>query len=177
MSPGEVAARPLLPSVRYHAAPGELSAGDLQLPWSSSAQAAADDAAQPVVIGRLARLLGAQVPGRLVTSAKSWLSHASVDRVAPILPWGAADEVRKVSPVDASASYLAHVRAAWNQRFPDAPLEQQDVVLTVPAALLPDDAGEGTWLKLSAAVTPPEADPEALRRKLGRDDPGGPIKL
>jgi molecular chaperone DnaK (HSP70) len=134
VSPGEVAARPLLPSVRYHAAPGELSAGDLQLPWSGSAHAAADDAAQPVVIGRLARLLGAQVPGRLVTSAKSWLSHASVDRVAPILPWGAADEVRKVSPVEASASYLAHVRAAWNQRFPDAPLEQQDVVLTVPAS-------------------------------------------
>jgi hypothetical protein len=52
-----------------------------------------------------------------------------------------------------------------------------DEAFTVPAALLPDDAGEGTWLKLSAAVTPPEADPEALRRKLGSDDPGGPIKL
>ncbi|MFM0529803.1 hsp70 family protein [Paraburkholderia strydomiana] len=158
VSPGEVAARPLLPSVRYHPAQGELSAGDLQLPWSdgesvssrdadrragrSASQHANDtatlpsdgDHAQPVVIGRLARLLGAQVPGRLVTSAKSWLSHASVDRVAPILPWGAADDVHKVSPVEASASYLAHVRAAWNQRFPDAPLERQDVVLTVPAS-------------------------------------------
>jgi molecular chaperone DnaK (HSP70) len=133
VSPGEVAARPLLPSVRYHAAAGELSAGDLQLPWSTADRAAADGA-PPVVIGQLARVLGAQVPGRLVASAKSWLSHASVDRVAPILPWGAADDVRKVSPVDASASYLAHVRAAWNQRFPDAPLEQQDVVLTVPAS-------------------------------------------
>jgi molecular chaperone DnaK (HSP70) len=138
VSPGEVAARPLLPSVRYHAAEGELSAGDLRLPWSvkGHGDAVVDGAAasQSVVIGRLARLLGAQVPGRLVASAKSWLSHASVDRVAPILPWGAADDVRKVSPVDASASYLAHVRAAWNQRFPDAPLEQQDVVLTVPAS-------------------------------------------
>jgi hypothetical protein len=57
-----------------------------------------------------------------------------VDRVAPILPWGAADDVRKVSPVEASASYLAHVRAAWNQRFAHAPLEAQDVVLTVPAS-------------------------------------------
>ncbi|MFT4069368.1 Hsp70 family protein [Paraburkholderia sp.] len=133
VSPGEVAARPLLPSVRYHAADGELSAADLQLPWSSTTARASVDA-PPVVVGRLARLLGAQVPGRLVASAKSWLSHASVDRVAPILPWGAPDEVRKVSPVDASASYLAHVRAAWNQRFPDAPLEQQDVVLTVPAS-------------------------------------------
>jgi hypothetical protein len=48
---------------------------------------------------------------------------------------------------------------------------------TVPAALLPDDAREGSWLALSATVTPPQADPDALRRKLGRDDPGGPIKL
>ncbi|MFM0318340.1 hsp70 family protein [Paraburkholderia nemoris] len=138
VSLGEVAARPLLPSVRYHAAPGELSAGDLQLPWRAT-DTTVDRAAEsqqdpPVVIGRLARALGGQVPGRLVASAKSWLSHASVDRVAPILPWGAADDVRKVSPVEASASYLAHVRAAWNQRFPDAPLEAQDVVLTVPAS-------------------------------------------
>ncbi|WP_035545648.1 Hsp70 family protein, partial [Burkholderia sp. 9120] len=121
------------PSVRYHAAEGELAAGDVQLPWSS-VERAADASEPPVVIGRLARVLGAQVPGRLVASAKSWLSHASVDRVAPILPWGAADDVRKVSPVEASASYLAHVRSAWNQRYPDAPLEQQDVVLTVPAS-------------------------------------------
>ena len=134
VSPGEVAARPLLPSVRYHAAPGELSAGDLQLAWSKPDRSNAGPDAQPVVVGRLARLLGAQVPGRLVASAKSWLSHASVDRVAPILPWGAPDDVRKVSPVEASASYLTHVRAAWNQRFPEAPLEQQDVVLTVPAS-------------------------------------------
>ncbi|WP_176058378.1 Hsp70 family protein [Paraburkholderia sp. BCC1876] len=133
VSPGEVAARPLLPSVRYHAAEGELAAGDVQLPWSS-VERSADASTPPVVIGRLARVLGAQVPGRLVASAKSWLSHASVDRVAPILPWGAADDVRKVSPVEASASYLAHVRSAWNQRYPDAPLEQQDVVLTVPAS-------------------------------------------
>ena len=48
---------------------------------------------------------------------------------------------------------------------------------TVPTALLPDGAGEGTWLQLTATVTPPQADPDALRRKLGRDDPGGPIKL
>ncbi|WP_183081273.1 Hsp70 family protein [Paraburkholderia fungorum] len=140
VSLGEVAARPLLPSVRYHAAPGELSAGDLPLPWraadgsDSSTPGRMDEAGQAVVIGRLARALGGQVPGRLVASAKSWLSHASVDRVAPILPWGAADDVRKVSPVEASASYLAHVRAAWNQRFAHAPLEAQDVVLTVPAS-------------------------------------------
>jgi hypothetical protein len=84
--------------------------------------------------GRFALELGAQVPGRLVASAKSWLSHASVDRMAPILPWGAEASCRKVSPVAASASYLAHVRAAWLHRFPQAPLEQQQVILTVPAS-------------------------------------------
>lgn len=130
ISPGEVATRPLLPSVRYHAAPGELNAGDLQLPWQHAVSAGASRN----VFGRLAATLGAQVPGRLVASAKSWLSHASVDRTAPILPWGADDEVGKISPVAASASYLGYVRAAWNHRFPQARLEEQDVVLTVPAS-------------------------------------------
>ncbi len=130
VGPGELAARPLLPSARYHPATGELAAGELQLPWPAAAQ----DDKTPAVIGSLARDLGARVPGRLVASAKSWLSHAGVDRTAPILPWGAGDDVPRVSPVVASASYLAHVRAAWNARFPDAPLERQDIVLTVPAS-------------------------------------------
>ncbi|KUZ27289.1 Hsp70 family protein [Burkholderia territorii] len=152
VGPGAVAAQPLLPSVRYHPAAGELAAEALRLPWqaagardaaarsggggeggSAGRDGGADDAPPPV-IGRYARTLGAQVPGRLVTSAKSWLSHASVDRLAAILPWGAAEGVDKVSPVDASASYLAHVRAAWDARFPDAPLAKQDVILTVPAS-------------------------------------------
>lgn len=127
---GEVGARSLLPSVRYHPAAGELNPGDLQLPW----QRTVSHGPPAPIIGQLARTLGAQVPGRLVASAKSWLSHAAVDRLAPILPWGAPDDVVKVSPVEASASYLSHVRAAWNTRFPDAPLEEQDVVLTVPAS-------------------------------------------
>jgi molecular chaperone DnaK (HSP70) len=150
---GEVAARPLLPSVRFHPAAGELSPGDLQLPWPAEAGGgkvgdtagdgeSADDGddgdpgegAQLALTGRFALELGAQVPGRLVASAKSWLSHASVDRMAPILPWGAEAAVVRVSPVAASASYLAHVRAAWGHRFPQAPLEQQQVILTVPAS-------------------------------------------
>ncbi|WP_321936550.1 Hsp70 family protein [Paraburkholderia sp. J8-2] len=136
---GEVGAEKMLPSARYHPAAGELAAGDLRLPWSAPSQS--DDA----VVGRLARTLGAQVPGRLVASAKSWLSHAAVDRLAPILPWGAPDDVAKVSPVAASASYLAHVRAAWNHRFPHAPLEDQDVVLTVPASF--DDGARALTLE------------------------------
>ena len=126
---GEVMAQPLLPSVRYQAAPGELGDAWLQ-PWPP--QGATDEA--PAVIGRWARDLGAAVPGRLVASAKSWLSHTGVDRSAPILPWGAAEDVAKVSPLAASASYLAHVKAAWDQAYPDAPLAHQTVVLTVPAS-------------------------------------------
>ncbi|NHZ43275.1 Hsp70 family protein [Massilia aquatica] len=129
VAPGQVAALPLLPSVRYHPADGELPAADMQLPWPPDAAEA-----QPVVFGQLARRLGAQVPGRMVASAKSWLSHTAVDRMAPILPWGAAPDVAKVSPVAASASYLAYLRAAWNSQFPAHPLEQQDLILTVPAS-------------------------------------------
>ncbi|KKO63052.1 Chaperone protein DnaK [Janthinobacterium sp. KBS0711] len=130
VAPGEVGARPLLPSLRYHPAAGELAAGDLQLPWPQQDVAGVESA----VLGALARQLGAQVPGRLVSSAKSWLSHANVDRQAPILPWGADSDVAKVSPVAASASYLAYVRAAWNHRFPGSPLEDQELVLTIPAS-------------------------------------------
>ena len=127
---GEVAGAPLLPSNRYHPAEGELAPGELQLPWLQ------DDVAgvAQVAVGRLARTLGAATPGRLVASAKSWLSHPGVDRMAAILPWGAEPEVPKVSPVAASASYLAHLRANWHTRFPAHPLDQQELVLTVPAS-------------------------------------------
>ncbi|QPK63121.1 hsp70 family protein [Methylomonas sp. LL1] len=120
---GAVAARPLLPSVRYHPAGGELSddAGFLTT----------EDGA---ILGEAARVLGAKTQGRLVTSAKSWLSHPSVDHGAAILPWGSDESVFKVSPLEASASYLRHVRTVWEQRFPDALLGNQNVVITVPAS-------------------------------------------
>jgi molecular chaperone DnaK (HSP70) len=130
VAPGEVAGAPLLPSMRYHTAEGELAPGELQLPWTAPDVAGVER----VAVGRLARLLGAGTPGRLVASAKSWLSHQGVDRMAPILPWGADGDVAKVSPVAASASYLAHLRAAWNRCFPKQPLERQQIVLTVPAS-------------------------------------------
>lgn len=130
IKPGEVAARALLPSARYHAAPDELADTDTALPWPATE---APSGYRPIV-GELARLLGTKSRGRLIVSAKSWLSHAAADRTAAILPWGAPEEVAKVSPVEASASYLRHVRAAWNSQHPDAPLEQQDVVVTVPAS-------------------------------------------
>jgi hypothetical protein len=49
---------------------------------------------------------------------------------------------------------------------------------TIPARLLPRNAREGSWIRLSIGVVPaPASDAAALRRKLARGDPGGPIKL
>jgi hypothetical protein len=143
VAPGEISARPLLPSLRYHASDEELRESDTVLPWTQPSSVPRPR----VVVGQLARVLGNKTPARLVSSAKSWLSHAQVDRTAPILPWGAPEEVSKVSPVEASASYLTHVRDAWNARFASSPIESQEVILTVPASF---DEGARA-LTLSAA--------------------------
>jgi len=125
VAPGAVGELPLLPSAIYLPAEGELAEGSTRLPWNE---------APPFVVGELARRLGAQVPGRLVASAKSWLSYAGVDRRAEILPWGAGEDAVRISPVEASARILAHLRAAWDFKHPEAPLTEQEVVLTVPAS-------------------------------------------
>jgi hypothetical protein len=125
VNPNEVADRTLLPSFLY--VPGELDfpAGSLALPWDPDPQ---------FVIGELARKRGAENPSRLVASAKSWLSHAAVNRTEPILPWEAPEEVAKISPVDASARYLRYLRTIWDMQHEGAALAQQDVLLTVPAS-------------------------------------------
>jgi hypothetical protein len=49
---------------------------------------------------------------------------------------------------------------------------------TVPATLLPAGAKAGSWLSLSLRVVPaPPSRADAIRKKLARDDDGGPIKL
>jgi molecular chaperone DnaK (HSP70) len=123
--PGEVAPQSLLPSFLYLPAEVELPAGALALPW---------DGDRRYAVGVFAREQGANVPARLVSSAKSWLSNAGIDRRSAVLPWGAPDEVPKLSPLDASARYLAHLREAWDAAHPDAPLAAQELVVTVPAS-------------------------------------------
>ena len=129
LGPGEVGERSVLPSFLYLPLPKEFTAGALDLPWSKAGDR---------LVGTFARDHGAKVPGRLVGSAKSWLSHAGVDPKSPVLPWAAPDEVAKVSPVDASTAYLAHLRDAWNYGVAGKnaadKLEKQDVILTVPAS-------------------------------------------
>ncbi len=167
VAPGQVAARPLLPSVRYHPASGELSEADLAFP-------SGEPSAKTAVIGEAARLLGAKTKGRFVTSAKSWLSHPSVDHSADILPWGSSDDVGKVSPIVASASYLSHIRTVWGYQFPNAPLEHQDIVVTVPASF--DEAARSLTLEAARLAGLPNVrlleEPQAvcydwLRRHAG----------
>jgi molecular chaperone DnaK (HSP70) len=137
---GQVEARETLPSFQYQPASGELPPEALKLPWS---QPAPDYA-----VGFFARDHGAMVPGRLITSAKSWLCHSGVDRTAALLPWQGAADVTRLSPVEASARYLRHIRAAWDARFPHEPLAQQDFVLTLPASF--DEVARELTVKAAA---------------------------
>lgn len=123
--PGQAGAQPLLPSALYLPAAGEMAAGAARLPWGESPD---------WIVGEFARWQGGRVPGRLVSSAKSWLCHPGVDRTAPILPWGAPADVTKLSPTAASTALLAHLRAAWDTAHPGQPLSSQEVVITVPAS-------------------------------------------
>ncbi|ELA9845422.1 hsp70 family protein [Vibrio parahaemolyticus] len=160
IGPGEVVRKPLLPSFRYHPAVGQISPSDLTLPWDN--EPVAGDI-NNVIVGEWARELGAKVEGRQVSSAKSWLSHQAVDRNSDILPWAGAQDVDKVSPVIASASYLNHIRQAWNYRHPSNKLEDQDVVVTVPASFdetarkLTLEAAELAGLKKIVLLEEPQA--------------------
>lgn len=138
--PGECKERELLPSFLYLPGPHDLPAGSVSLPWDSRINFA---------VGEFARNHGARVPGRLVTSAKSWLCHAGVDRSAAILPWNAPPDVPRISPVEASARYLRHMVASWNHHVPagkeEDRLEKQAIVLTVPASF--DDVARNLTLE------------------------------
>ncbi len=125
VAPGQVEARETLPSFFYESSNAEFSDTDLQLPWGNGSS---------WCVGVLARDHGTQVPGRQITSAKSWLCHSGVDRTAAILPWQGSDDVTRLSPVDVSSRYLAHIVGCWDARFPDSPLAEQTVVLTIPAS-------------------------------------------
>jgi hypothetical protein len=129
VQPGSVQERPLLPSFLYLPGPNELPAGSLKLPWAPE---------RDYAVGEFARNFGSQVPTRLVSSAKSWLCHAGIDRRSPVLPWKAPENARRVSPLEAATLYLKHLCEAWNAQVAkdvaENRLERQDIILTVPAS-------------------------------------------
>lgn len=125
VNPGEARMEPLLPSAIYLADEKDFPPGALVLPWETE---------PGFVVGTLALVRGVERPGRLLTSAKSWLSHGGVDRTAELLPVNAQAGVRKLSPLDASRRYLEHIRQAWDHEHAEAPLAAQRVLVTVPAS-------------------------------------------
>jgi hypothetical protein len=125
VQPDQAAVRPLLPSFGYLPGEGEFPEGVGQLPWGPSSRP---------WVGEVARTLGARVPGRMISSAKSWLAHPKADPAAPLLPWQAPEGQIRISAVDASASYLSHMVDAWHQAHPGAKLSEQHVVITIPAS-------------------------------------------
>jgi hypothetical protein len=130
-APGTIEELPLLPSFLYLPHADELAPGENNLPWQQSAEELTG------VAGEMARSRGATTPIRLVSSAKSWLSHPGVDRRSALLPNDAPEEVTRVSPLEASTRYLSHLRKAWEQAHPDAPFGEQAVTVTIPASFDP----------------------------------------
>ncbi len=131
--PGSIEKQDFLPSSILIPGENDTPSQSLVLPWDSHSTRA---------IGEYARNRGAEIPHRLIASAKSWLCHALVDRNKPILPWEGPDEHLKLSPVAASAAILHHIRDAWNYEMARTPsgfdeqlrLENQEILLTVPAS-------------------------------------------
>ncbi len=127
-SPGEIREYKLLPSFIYLPTAKEKEGGGLVMPWDPFGER---------VVGKWARIRGAEVPGRLIASAKSWLCHKGIDRTAPILPLDAAEDVQKLSPIVATATFLRHFKAAWNHKMGKEAglnLEDQKVYITIPAS-------------------------------------------
>jgi molecular chaperone DnaK (HSP70) len=121
--PDEVREEPLLPSFLYIEESGPIA-------------------------GVLAQRKGLDNAGRLVSSAKSWLSYAQADRNAPILPAAAPEGVQKLSPVDASRYYLQHLKDSWNDKHPAQPFDKHEVLVTVPASF--DEVARELTLKAAA---------------------------
>jgi len=126
---GVVENRKLLPSFIFQPAPHEISDGRIALPW---------DAGNQRIVGEYARQRGAEVPQRLISSSKSWLSNTMIDRNEPVLPWDAPEDIPKLSPVESSSLILQHIRDAWNYQMASGDdnlkIEHQEIYLTVPAS-------------------------------------------
>ncbi len=127
-APGTVESLPQLGSFIYQPHEHEMSPSARILPWSDEPQA---------LVGAIARQLGSKTPIRLIASAKSWLCHGGVNRRDAFLPAGSPDDVSKLSPLQASELYLEHLQNAWNHQFPQYPLAEQDVTITIPASFDP----------------------------------------
>ena len=108
-------------------------------------------------VGRFARARAAEVPGRVIHSAKSWLVHHAADRRAKFLPLGSGEisSSEQLSPVEALSTLLQKLAASWNCLHPHAPLSDQDLAITVPASF--DPAAQQLTLEAARGAGFPES--------------------
>lgn len=126
---GTVEKREILPSFILMHEKNDDRDEALNLPWDNETH---------YVVGEHARDRGAEIPGRLISSSKSWLCNTMIDRNKPVLPWGGENKEAKLSPVEASAAILRHIRDAWNNIIAGDDekllIQNQEIFLTVPAS-------------------------------------------
>ena len=129
VGPGSLGTNEILPSFVLLPGPHDVPKGGLKVPW---------DKKSSLAVGEFARDRGAELPLRLIASSKSWLCHSGVDRNKAILPWEGPKDRAKLSPVEASAAILRHIKEAWDYEMAKDDdrlrLENQEVFLTVPAS-------------------------------------------
>lgn len=94
------------------------------------------------VAGWWAQLQLQHHPERVVSSSKSWFTHAAVDRTAKLLPQGESTltEAQKLSPVEAAAILLKYLKDAWNKQPGLPEFNDQSITITVPASF--DEAAQ-----------------------------------
>lgn len=105
-------------------------------------------------IGFFARDRGAEIPTRLISSAKSWLCHGAIDRREKILPLEMEDHHLKMSPFEALAELLKHIKKSWDFKMENAPFALQQIFVTVPASF--DPSARQLVLEAAASVGYPE---------------------
>lgn len=151
---GSQGEEPFLPSFVYFPLPEELKSGCTQLEWAPK---------QDYCEGVFARDRGAEIPSRLIASAKSWLCHSGIDRRAKILPISTEAEMEKMSPLEACSAFLRHLADAWSYKMVDAPFNQQQILITVPASFDPSarqlvqEAAEKANYPVSILIEEPQA--------------------
>lgn len=116
-----------LPSFIYFPLTEELKAKQAAISWDPSSSFG---------VGAFARDRGAELPSRLIASAKSWLCHGGIDRREALLPYASEDVEHKMSPLDVCSELLRHLREAWDTKMDDHFVDQQ-ILITVPASFDP----------------------------------------
>ncbi|MBF0204425.1 MAG: Hsp70 family protein, partial [Desulfamplus sp.] len=120
---GVIDKRDVLPSFLYIKDGHEISSESLKLPWSDTNTHASEElgsseeifeSERTIAVGEFARDRGSEVPHKLISSSKSWLCNQVVDRESKILPWETTENIKKMSPVEASCAILSHIKDAWN---------------------------------------------------------------